>query len=431
MKKVLSVCITLLLCIILSGIAYAEANRSIKLSFEDCVLYVGKQQQITAKVERISDDAPSWTSVKWSSSDEAIAKIDGDGFITGKSEGTAIIQAYAKDDPTITQTATVEVRVPVSKMKITTPDAKLLVGSDDSFAHIQLDCVIEPSNAYHQEVLWSSSNEKVATVDENGYVTALSRGSATITAKSTDPTQKWLSSTCQVSVGQSVTEITLNTEAVTVPVPKTVNVNATVAPSNATNQQVIWTSSNEEIATVSAYGAIKGIAPGDAIITATAKDGSGVSSQCMVTVVSPVTKITIEEKSISMPAKESLHISATVEPENASIKEIVWSSSDEKTVIVDRMGIIHAINNGHAIITAAATDGSNVTATINVTVEDFDIIFQNKSSRYVSLSSERECNNISSKINTGNVKPKDNITVGQSGISLNGFFTAPITIQLN
>lgn len=407
-SKLLAICLTLVLCVTLPIIASAtNANRKIVFDSTSYTAYVGKQQRIVATVERVTDDAPQWTNLVWSSSDETVARVDAYGNVSGVTAGTVTIQAKAQDDESVIQTAKVTVHIPVSRIGIATQSATLLVGADEKSAKLKLECVVEPEGAFHKKVIWTSSNENVAVVDENGIVTALSRGYVTITAKSTDPTMPWLSSSCQISVGQAVTGISLNSDEFNIPVGNTVSVSAKILPSDASNQQLTWTSSNENVAKVSAYGSIQGVSTGDAVITATAKDGSGIAASCKVTVVSPVKKISFEEKSISIPVDESLHLVAIIEPEDATIKDVVWTSSNEKVVTVDEFGVITGVANGNATITVAAVDGSNVKVSIPITVEDFDLIFTDKKPQNVKYYYDSGRFTITGSVKTGNVSIPD------------------------
>lgn len=378
--------IVFLLALLLTTTVMADVNRSIQFGAEEYVIYINKNQQIKATVDRISEDAPKQTQLIWKSSDESVAKVSGNGTITAVSAGITTITAYAKDDETISKSVQVEIRKPVANVVLNTKDAKLLIGAADELARIDLNHEIAPEDAYHQDVEWSSSNEKVAIVDENGIVTALSKGNTTITAKSTDPsvTKK---ATCQISVTQAVTAITIAEEKITnpLPVPKTFQIKATVEPADAGNKKLIWASSDENIATVSANGNVKGVSPGTVVITASAADGSGISASCTVTVVMPVKKITIDTNKVTLPPDAEWQLTALPEPETATIKELAWKSSNEEVASVSQDGLIKAHKVGNCRITASAVDGSNVNASVNIEVKNFDVVITKKGAVRVSF----------------------------------------------
>ncbi|MCR4564631.1 MAG: Ig-like domain-containing protein [Bacteroidales bacterium] len=142
---------------------------------------------------------------------------------------------------------------------------------------------ILPSDATDKAVRWDSSNPSVATVDDNGKVTAKGNGSATITVTTDDQGK---TATCEVTVAQWVTGITLNKSSVLLikGQMETVSLTPTVFPSNASDKSVTWSSSNSSVATVSTAGEVTAVSKGTATIKATANDGSGKSASCEVAV---------------------------------------------------------------------------------------------------------------------------------------------------
>lgn len=136
----------------------------------------------------------------------------------------------------------------------------------------------------HQKVNWSSSNETVATVDENGVVTAIEEGTAIITCTATDGSG--VSATCEVTITPNavlVTDITLSQSSLELFYGRTAKIEATVTPDDAHNKEVIWTSSNEAVATVE-NGVVRAITYGMTTVTCTAADGSRVKATCDVLV---------------------------------------------------------------------------------------------------------------------------------------------------
>ena len=148
---------------------------------------------------------------------------------------------------------------------------------------LRLTATVLPENCRNNTLTWSSDNEEVATVDENGLVTAVSVGEANITATAVDGSG--VTATCKVTVTPKlVTSVTLNKNELTIEKSFTAQLTATVAPDDADNLGLIWTSDNEEVATVDENGLVTAVGEGTATITATANDGSGVSASCVVTV---------------------------------------------------------------------------------------------------------------------------------------------------
>ena len=149
-----------------------------------------------------------------------------------------------------------------------------------------LKATITPAGATNQNVTWTSSKPTVATVDANGKVTAKSLGMADITVTTEDG---GYTATCRVGVVRrpggdvSVTGVTLNKTATTIAVGASETLTATVAPTNATNKKVTWTSSDPAVATVDASGKVTGVAKGTATITVTTENG-GYTATCAVEV---------------------------------------------------------------------------------------------------------------------------------------------------
>ena len=134
---------------------------------------------------------------------------------------------------------------------------------------------------------WTSSNTNVATVDTTGKVKAISTGSAIITVKTKDGAKV---ATCNVTVKNpviSVTGVTLNKTALNLVTGASESLVATISPSNATNKDVEWTSSNTNVATVDTTGKVTGVSSGSATITVKTKDGTKVAT-CNVTVKNPI-----------------------------------------------------------------------------------------------------------------------------------------------
>ena len=152
---------------------------------------------------------------------------------------------------------------------------------------------------------------------------------------------------------------------------QTVTLTATVTPANATNKNVTWTSSNTAVATVNESGVVTAVANGTATITATTADGTNHSTTCEVTVALPVpaTGITLNKTSHSFnAANQTVTLTATVTPSNATNKNVTWTSSDTNVATVSGAGVVTAVADGTATITATTADGTNLSATCEVTV---------------------------------------------------------------
>ena len=233
---------------------------------------------------------------------------------------------------------------------------------------LQLTPTVLPENATDKSVTWTSSNPAVATVSNTGLVRAVESGTATITATAADGSG--VTATCEVTVKIPVASITLNKSSeILTAIGQTVQLTPTVLPDNAMNKSVRWTSSNPAVAAVNNTGLVTAMGSGTATITATAADGSGVTATCEVTVKIPVTSITLDKTSEMLTEMgQTIQLTPTVLPDNATDKTVTWSSSNPAVATVSETGLVTAVGDGTATITATAADGSGVTATCEVTV---------------------------------------------------------------
>lgn len=153
-----------------------------------------------------------------------------------------------------------------------------------------------------------------------------------------------------------------------------VQLTVTVSPDNATNKAVAWSSSDVAVATVDAQGVVTLKGVGEAVISATAKDGSGVSASCNVT-VGPVlvSKITLTVESLNLRPGETSQLTATVEPTDAANKSVTWTSSNTSVATVTADGVVTAVAGGTAVITVKAADGSEISVTCSVTVVPYEV----------------------------------------------------------
>jgi uncharacterized protein YjdB len=228
---------------------------------------------------------------------------------------------------------------------------------------------ISPSNASNKNVTWSSNNTSVAKVSSNGTITAMSVGSAVITAKSS---QGGYTDTCVVTVKSntiSVTGIIVSPATMNLNVGQTSSVSATVSPSNASNKNVTWSSNNTSIANVTSSGTVTGVSEGTAVITGTTDNG-GYADTCVVTVKSNVvyvTGISVSPATLNLNTGETYNAVATVYPSNATNKNVTWSSNNTSVANVSSNGTITGVYAGTAVITARTSDGG-YTDTCVVTV---------------------------------------------------------------
>ena len=321
---------------------------SVTLNKISLALVKGQSETLTATVK--PDDATD-KKVTWSSSNTSIATVDQYGNVTAVAGGSATITAKAGDKQA---TCAVTVTVPVSSVTLNKTSLALIKGQSET-----LTATVKPDDATDKKVTWSSSNTSIATVDQNGKVTSLAGGSATITAKNGDN-----QATCSVNVTVPVSSVTLNKISLALVKGQSETLTATVKPDDATDKKVTWSSSNTSIATVDQYGKVTAVAGGSATITAKAGDKQ---ATCTVTVTVPVSSITLNKTSLALIKGQSETLTATVKPDDATDKKVTWSSSNTSVATVDQNGKVTAVGGGSATITAKAGD-KQATCTVTVTV---------------------------------------------------------------
>ncbi|SHG12190.1 Ig-like domain-containing protein [Flavobacterium johnsoniae] len=165
----------------------------------------------------------------------------------------------------------------------------------------------------------------------------------------------------------AVTGVSVSPATVTVGLGTTQQLNAAIAPANATNQNVIWTSSNTAVATVNASGLVTAVAAGTATITVKTVDGNKTATSAITVAAIPVSSVAVSPTSASLYAGNTQQLSATISPANATNKNVTWSSSNTAIATVNSSGLVTAVSAGTATITATTQDG-NKTASAAITV---------------------------------------------------------------
>ena len=154
-----------------------------------------------------------------------------------------------------------------------------------------------------------------------------------------------------------VTGVTLDKTTLTLNKGQAKILTPTIIPSNATNKEVRWSSSNKAVAGVGSNGKVSAYAPGTATITCTTRNG-GFKATCKVTVVIPVTGVTLNKTTYEMSKGKTVTLKATVKPSEATNKKVTWKSSKTSVATVDSSGKVTAVGKGTATITVTTKDGS-------------------------------------------------------------------------
>lgn len=275
------------------------------------------------------------------------------GYLVPHSYGDATVSMYLGGR--LCDTMTVHVVKPGEE------PAKTAVSIADSYSTSmdkgttqQLKAKVSPDDKASQ-VVWSSSNESVLTVDANGLVTAVGDGDATITATvdGVSATTDAITVTTPVVKVSGVKLSASNLKLAVGGEPSTLT--AAVEPDNATNKNLSWSSSDPTVATV-ADGVVTPVKAGVATITVTTEDGEH-SATCKVTVIQPATGITLDKQKVVLVGAATEQLKAAVVPAEAN-QTIVWKSSNESVATVDQTGKVAAVSKGAATITVSTEDGT-------------------------------------------------------------------------
>ena len=321
-----------------------------------------KAAETVTLVAGIEPETATVKTLEWSSDNEAVATVNRNGVVTAHSTGNATITVKATDGSGVSASCKVTVTATaVSSIKVTAQGSTTLRASQN----VQLTASLLPETATDKSVSWSSSAPAVAGVNENGLVTAYSVGEAVITATASSGLTDQITITV---IPTPVTSITLNRTSLTMRVGNQSSLSAEITPPTATDKSVSWSSSNPEVASVDQDGNVTALLEGQASITCTANDGSGVSASCIVNVVdTEVEIITIKaEGPTSLRVSEQVQLTATIMPETSTDKSVSWSSADENIASVDADGLVIALSEGSTVITARTANGLQDQITITV-----------------------------------------------------------------
>ena len=176
------------------------------------------------------------------------------------------------------------------------------------------------------------------------------------------------SDTVPVTVVQKVTGITLDKTELSINAGSSASLTATVSPTYAYEQTVKWSSSNPSVVSVDQNGKVSALAVGSAVVTVTSTDGSGISTNCNITVRQPVMEIRLNKDQLSLQIEKTETLTAVVLPDAAYNKAVTWKSSDTSVATVDTIGKVTAVGAGTATVTATAKDGSGKSASCEVNV---------------------------------------------------------------
>ena len=367
-----------------SVVAYADVT--INKAIPTKITLNSKSQEIvvggTFKIVHTVEPSYADNSVTYKSDDPEVASVSTDGVVTGVSVGrTSIIVASVRTNTVyaileiFVFEETVEEIAPTS-IGLNIERVNVIVGQTYELSV----ATCEPTEA-NRNVTWSSDDETIATVDENGVVTAIEIGHAYITATSVmDPD---VSAECLVFCRGEVAEsITLNSEVESLDIDDTFQIVATVLPEGA-EDDLIYESSDTDIAVVSPSGVVYAVAPGEATITVSSNDDRVTDCSATMTII---VRPTIEDIAVvndeGLPAEvveisgvgETYQCVVQVYPEGAN-SDVIYTSENEGIAAVDETGLIRGVANGDTTVTVTSVKNSNINFTISVHVGPYPPVY--------------------------------------------------------
>lgn len=380
MKKRLMICLLAAVFCLTAAVPALAANTFL-FTEKIITLFEGESAQTALKREGNFDGEGE---IVYTSSRETIATVSADGMITAIAKGRADVYASLMRNGKRVARATIAVNVLRAVTKVTLNTTKLSVYDPDDpavagllkepTAHqvlvipaggsASLVTTCTPETASSRKVVYSTTDAGVARL-AGTTLRAVQRGECELTVASEQNPE--ITETFRVLVIQPVKKIQFEDGKKEVAAGSTLQLTAVCAPDNASITGVTWTSQNPTIATVDENGTVTGLKKGNAKITATATDGSRTAGSVIVRVTQPVTMITVKTPEIQVTVGKSAQAKATAQPDTASDRKLVWSSSDETIATVNSYGVITGKKAGTCIVTCTSNSNPDVTGTVTVT----------------------------------------------------------------
>lgn len=366
------------------------AMTAVRISNTALTMAVGKSYPLSVTTTPVS---ATNVETSWESSDSTKVSVDAStGLVKAVSAGRAVIKGTVTSDGNVTKTVRCTVTVKaagsgaVKSIKLNASSLKL--GSSGTF---QLTATLNPiapedGTLIYSVMDWRDGTECISVDEETGKITAIAAGKAKVQATNPATGKK---AVCVVTVGTPVTALTLMqnktnvTEETALAVNKGITLKAAATGANnlsPLNSAVYWTTSNDSIATVTAAGRVKAVGKGTAVITATAKDGSGVSASCTIRTYYACTKITLSQskgslnlsknETLTLTAVETLSDKSTLDVTSLTDSEdphyVIWESKNPTVAAVSN-GVVTPVSKGTAkILVKNPVTGKQAICTITV-----------------------------------------------------------------
>jgi uncharacterized protein YjdB len=306
------------------------------------------------KLSLLFEPADADEQIEWSTDDATVATVDGQGNVSAKGLGDAVITATTERG----KQATAAIKVvnkgkEVSSIELSEKSVELYEGNAQ-----KIEYRLEPKEPEDELVTWVSSDSEVAYVDNSGLLIAEKPGEVTVTAYASSG----VSASVQVMVKGA--ELSISPDPVSMKKGNTEKLTAAILPSGLL-LETTWRSADPEIATVSEDGTVTAVENGMTTVTAALE--SGVEASVMVSVVEvPIKGVKVNPEKLKMTVGGQRELQTRVTPDDASIKTLFWSSSEETVATVDENGTVTALSPGKTVINVQAHNGKKARCLLEV-----------------------------------------------------------------
>ena len=336
--------------------------QAISLNATQKHLIIGDSFTLTAT---LSPENATNRNVIWKLVSGNAISLSNTGVIQAKKVGEALVRAEAADGSGTTAECKVVVKPRlVQSISLNATQKELIIG--DSFT---LTATLSPENTTNRNVIWKLVSGDAISLSNTGVIQAKKVGEALVRAEAADGSG--ITAECKVVVKPRLVQaIALNATQKEVIVGDSFTLTATLSPENATNRNVIWKLVSGDAISLSNTGVIQAKKVGEALVRAEAADGSGITAECKV-VVKPrlVQTISLNSTKKDLLVGESFALTATVMPENATNRNVIWKLVSGDAISLSNTGVIQAKKVGEALVRAEAADGSSISAECKVVVK--------------------------------------------------------------
>ncbi|MDR0325891.1 MAG: Ig-like domain-containing protein [Oscillospiraceae bacterium] len=326
---------------------------SVKVTRPSGTIYAGRNIKLTSTV---SPSNANDKSIKWSSSNESVARVYSDGTLTPISAGTTTITATTSNGRTDKFNITVSL-VDAESISFVNPPNEIEIGQTGKLIYS-----IAPKDTTNKTVRWESSDSGIIAVDDSGNIEVLSLGSATISVT----TANELVAEHEINVYEiEVEEVILEVSKTYCDVGTSISYNVSLLPENATFKEYEIIFSNPDMVELVDDDSFKALKQGGLMVSAVSKNGK--ESSVNIDVILPVSEIIVTENDIVLYEREEYSIEYSVLPRDATIKDVSFSSLDSGVISLDSYGKIIAVKNGETSVSIATHN--NLVAKINIIVK--------------------------------------------------------------